>query len=57
MPTGATIAGRGAALKALRDAGVPVEKVVVIGSQVEIHCGSAGAGNLDQDEHDGPEPW
>lgn len=29
-----------AALKAIQDAGLPVEKLCVNGGQVEIHCGS-----------------
>ena len=45
-----------AALKALRESGLHVEKVCVTGGQVEIHCAPvAGAGPAEND--DGLEQW
>lgn len=45
-----------AALKAIRETGISVEKVCVTGGQIEIHCGQVdGAEPAEKD--DGLEKW
>ncbi|MGX5827403.1 hypothetical protein [Mesorhizobium sp. 43Arga] len=45
-----------AALQALKSSGLPVDKVCVIGGQVEIHCGQVeGAATPEKDQ--GLEQW
>lgn len=45
-----------ATLRALKASGVPVDKVLVVGGQVEIHCGLVeGAGAPEKD--DGLKQW
>lgn len=41
-----------AALKAIQDAGLPVDKVCVSGAQVEIHCGPVERVRTDQNDGD-----
>jgi len=46
----------GATLRALKAAGVPVDKVCVIGGQVEIHCGHVD-GSTAPEKDEGLEKW
>lgn len=45
-----------ATLAAMRASGVPVDKVCVIGGQVEIHCGPVD-GNASTEKDEGLEKW
>jgi hypothetical protein len=45
-----------AALKAIRDAGLSVERVCVTGGQVEIHCGPV-EGDIAREKDGGLEEW
>ncbi len=45
-----------AALKAIRDTGLAVEKVCVTGGQVEIHCGAIEA-TIPAEKDGGLEDW
>lgn len=45
-----------AALKAIQDAGLPVDKVCVSGAQIEIHCGHIESGEPGKKD-DGLEQW
>ena len=36
------------ALQAMKDAGLPVDKVCITGAQIEIHCGGVEQGSVDK---------
>lgn len=44
------------ALKVIRDAGLPVDKVCVSGGQIEIHCSDVD-GTVGKKKDDGLEQW
>lgn len=45
-----------ATLQALKAAGMPVDKVLVVGGQVEIHCGHVEGGNAPEKD-EGLKEW
>jgi hypothetical protein len=45
-----------ATLQALKASGLPVDKVLVVGGQVEIHCGHV-EGNVGPTKDEGLEQW
>lgn len=44
------------ALKVMRDAGLPVDKVCITGGQIEIHCGAVDGEHADKNDG-GLEKW